>query len=344
MASLRKRGDRWQARVPLGHGKTVAKTFPSKQLARDWALSQQYENLKTDGVKTQSFQSQAPSDSKTFADLLKRYLKEVSPQKKGSEVERIRIEALLRRELVNSSIVEISSIHVAAYRDARLKEVKADTVRREFNLLRHVWSVAHQEWGLVPKGNPFEGLRMPKASPHRERTLSQEEWQRLKKAAQQAPQRFLFPMLMLSYESGLRRSELLNLRRTDLDLTRGDLKVRDSKSGFGRTVFLSPAMGDILNHWLLENDKVNVFPCSIYGLRYAFERALISAGIDDFRWHDLRHCAASRLAEAGLSPLELMAVTGHRQLSSLQRYAHLSSRHLRQRVAGLNMPSWRTPF
>ena len=323
--------------MTLGPGRVVAKTFPSKQLARDWALSQQYEHLKNGSNNTRPFKSRASFNSKTLADLLKRYAKEVSPQKKGSEVEYIRIEALLKRDISNLPLANLTHAAAACYRDARLKEVKADTVRREFNLLRHVWSVANREWDQVPRANPFEGLRMPKASPHRERTLSQEEWERLKKVAQEAPQRFLYPMLVLAYESGLRRSELLNLRRTDLDLTRGDLRVRDSKSGFGRTVFLSPAMGDILNHWLLENDKVNVFPCSIYGLRYAFERALISAGIDNFRWHDLRHCAASRLAEAGLSPLELMAVFGHRQLSSLQRYAHLSARHLRQRVAGLNM-------
>lgn len=336
MASLRKRGDRWQARVTLGPGRVVAKTFPFKQVAHDWALSQQYENLKTGSYNARPFKSQASSNAKTFADLLKRYAKEVSPQKKGSEVERIRIEALLKRDLSNLPLANLTHAAVACYRDARLKEVKADTVRREFNLLRHVWSVAHREWGQVPRDNPFEDLRMPKASPHRERSLTSDEWERLKKAAQCQSQRFLYPMLLLAYESGLRRSELLNLRPTDIDLSRGDLKVRDSKSGFGRLVFLSPSTCEVLKHWILENDKGDkVFPCSIYGLRYAFERALVSAGIEDFRWHDLRHCATSRLAEAGLSPLELMAITGHRQLTSLMRYAHLSSQHLRQRVMNL---------
>lgn len=337
MASLRKRGDRWQARVTLGQGRVVAKTFSSKQLARDWALSQQYEHLKTGSNNARPFKSQASSNVKTFADLLKRYAKEVSPQKKGSEVERIRIEALLKRDLSNLPLANLTHAAAACYRDARLKEVKADTVRREFNLLRHVWSVAHQEWDQAPRDNPFEGLRMPKASPHRERTLSQEEWERLKEAAQEAPQRFLYPMLLLAYESGLRRSELLNLRRTDLDLSRGDLKVRDSKSGFGRVVFLRSSTCEALSYWLLESDKKSsVFTCSIYGLRYAFERALKIAGIDDFRWHDLRHCATSRLAEAGLSPIELMALTGHRQLTSLMRYAHLSGQHLKARLEKVN--------
>ena len=123
MASLRKRGDHWQARVALKHGPTVAKTFPSKQLARDWALSQQYENLKTDSVKTQTPDPHVFPCEEIFADLLKRYAKDVSPQKKGSEVEQIRIEALLKRDLANLRLSNLTSAAVACYRDARLKEV-----------------------------------------------------------------------------------------------------------------------------------------------------------------------------------------------------------------------------
>ena len=73
MASLRKRGDRWQARVTLGPGRVVAKTFPSKQLARDWALSQQYENLKTDNVKPLPLKRSLQAPELTFADLIERY-------------------------------------------------------------------------------------------------------------------------------------------------------------------------------------------------------------------------------------------------------------------------------
>ena len=336
MASLRKRGDRWQARVTLGPGRVVAKTFPSKQLARDWALSQQYENLKTDNVKPLPLKRSLQAPELTFADLIERYACEVSPQKKGVEVELIRLRSILKQDLARLTVAELTTARVSAYRDTRLKDVKADTVRREFNLLRHVWVVAHREWGVVSKDNPFEDLRMPKAAPNRERTLTSEEWERLRKVAQSQSQRFLYPMLLLAYESGLRRSELLNLRPTDIDLSRGDLKVRDSKSGFGRLVFLSPSTCEVLRHWILENHKMDkVFSCSIYSLRYAFERALMAAGIEDFRWHDLRHCAISRLAEAGLTTVELMNWSGHRQLTSLMRYAHLSSRHLRQRVKDL---------
>ena len=338
MASLRKRGNHWQARVALKHGPTVAKTFPSKQLAREWALSQQYENLKTDSVKTQTPDPHVFPCEEIFADLLKRYAKDVSPQKKGCEVEQIRIEALLKRDLANLRLANLTSAAVACYRDARLKEVKADTVRREFNLLRHVWSVAHREWGLVPKDNPFEGLRMPKASPHRERTLTGDEWERLKRAAQTSSHTWLFPMLVLAYSTGLRRSELLALHAYDVDLSQGDLKVRDSKSGHARLVFFNPTVATVLEPWVktLEGGD-RIFPVSIYALRYAFEQALKRAEINNFRWHDLRHCATSRLAERGLTSAELMALTGHRQLASLARYTHLSCTHLRKRIEDLGL-------
>lgn len=66
-------------------------------------------------------------------------------------------------------------------------------------------------------------------------------------------------------------------------------------------------------------------------LHTAWETALKRAGIDAFRWHDLRHSAASFLAKGGASLLEIGAVPGHRSANTTKRYAHLTE----QRTAGL---------
>jgi integrase len=55
----------------------------------------------------------------------------------------------------------------------------------------------------------------------------------------------------------------------------------------------------------------------------AFQRAVKRAKLDDFRFHDLRHEATSRLHEKGLNPIEVMSVTGHKSMSSMLRYSHV---------------------
>ena len=67
-----------------------------------------------------------------------------------------------------------------------------------------------------------------------------------------------------------------------------------------------------------------------------FNRAVEKAGIEDFRFHDLRHSAASYLAMNGASPNEIAKVLGHKTLQMVKRYAHLSEEHTAGVVASMN--------
>ena len=71
-------------------------------------------------------------------------------------------------------------------------------------------------------------------------------------------------------------------------------------------------------------------------LRQPWEKAVNQAAIEDFRFHDLRHSAASYLAMNGASLNEIAAVLGHKTLSMVQRYAHLSESHKASVVAAMN--------
>jgi integrase len=71
-------------------------------------------------------------------------------------------------------------------------------------------------------------------------------------------------------------------------------------------------------------------------LRAAWARALQAAAITDFRFHDLRHSAASYLAMSGASLVEIAAILGHRTLQMVQRYAHLAEGHTASVVARMN--------
>ena len=83
-----------------------------------------------------------------------------------------------------------------------------------------------------------------------------------------------------------------------------------------------------------------VFPCR-HGrtpvcIRKPWERALTEAGIEDFRFHDLRHSSASYLAMSGATLADIAAVLGHKTLAMVKRYAHLSDEHVGRVVARMN--------
>ncbi len=74
-------------------------------------------------------------------------------------------------------------------------------------------------------------------------------------------------------------------------------------------------------------------------LKLAFKRARLRAGIEDFRFHDTRHEATSRLVERGFSDAEVAAVTGHKSRAMLARYTHLRAKDLVQRLDAAPPPN-----
>jgi integrase len=135
--------------------------------------------------------------------------------------------------------------------------------------------------------------------------------------------------------------EVMGLTWRDLDLATGVVIFRQTKNGATRSVGLVPAVVEILKARPRGIGSALVFPGKPgeakpgepppephpINLTTAWETALRRAGIKDFRWHDLRHTAASYLAMEGASLAEIAAVLGHRTLAMVKRYSHLSQEH-----------------
>ena len=135
----------------------------------------------------------------------------------------------------------------------------------------------------------------------------------------------------------------INLNWQDVNLKEGFLILHKTKNGTRRRVPLS-GLGLSL---LYEHSKIRridttlLFPSKLNAqkrtnIRAAFEYAMIRADVKDFKWHDLRHCAASYLAMNGASLAEIAEVLGHKTLSMVKRYAHLSDGHVSNVVASMN--------
>lgn len=141
----------------------------------------------------------------------------------------------------------------------------------------------------------------------------------------------------------MRQGELMGLKWQDVNLKNSYIILHETKNGERRRVPLSGLGLELLR----EHAKVRrldtdlLFPSKTkahtpINLRYTWLKALNDAGIDDFHWHDLRHSTASYLAMNGASLPEIAEVLGHRDLSMVKRYAHLSDAHVSSVVASMN--------
>jgi integrase len=137
----------------------------------------------------------------------------------------------------------------------------------------------------------------------------------------------------MAIETAMRRGELLDLLWQDVDFRLRTVQVLQSKNGDRREVPLSRSAIAALRELNPDaNLQGRLFPMTGNSVRSAFDRLVSLAEIEDLRFHDLRHEAISRLFEKGLNPIEVAAISGHRELRMLQRYTHLRATDLAPRL------------
>lgn len=341
MATIRKRGNlQWEVRVRHKGHPTQSKTFCTKAEGEAWAAVIESEMAR--GV----FISRTESEKTTLAECLKRYLAEITPNKKGAEHETYKIGIILKHKVCNHYMASVRGADLAQYRDDRLKEVKGATVSRELAILSNLFNVARKEWGMENLTNPVEVVRKPKPPRGRDRRLQEGELEAIL-AASESPQ--LSAIILLAIETAMRRGELVSLTWSNVRLKERHLLLPDTKNGEARAVPLSSKAVTLLER-LPRSITGKVFNMRADSVTQAFERtrdralATYLAGckeaaakptqsfLTNLRFHDLRHEATSRFFEIGLNPIEAASITGHKDLRMLQRYTHLKAENLAKKL------------
>lgn len=191
------------------------------------------------------------------------------------------------------------------------------------------WAI---EARLSPKGwaNPCRGIKRLEEPDGRVRFLDAGERERLFEQCRASEYPRLYALVLTAMLTGARRGELLALRWRDVDLEAGIANLGRTKNGDRRTLVLLPQVVQALQPFKGDRDRY------VFGSvrsRYqepacidsAFRDAIARAKVKDFHFHDLRHCCASYMAQAG-HPLNVIAdVLGHRKLDMTRRYAHLTT-------------------
>ena len=202
------------------------------------------------------------------------------------------------------------------------------TVNREFAFLRRVYNVAIRDGKT--NTNPISKLKALREPSGRVRYLSDEEETQLREVLLTNEDRDRMNVLL---HTGFRRSELLGLRWRDLDYRAGVLTVPKSKNGDARHVPMTTTVRAILARRPRSLDaSALVFPnteghCDLRWAKKTFPAALRAAKIEDFRFHDLRHTFASRLAMEGVDLVTIHELMGHKTMAMTLRYSHLSPGH-----------------
>lgn len=339
MASIRQRESGWwQAKVRRRGYPPQSKTFRTKVAAEAWARDVE------SGMDKGAFVSASKAERTSFKDLAKAFKKDFAPHHYRGQAWTHKLKHLQAR-LDAYSLAAITPSVITDYRDARLRDpdprykdaekapcVSAATVKTEIDLLAKLLDVAVKEFGIaLPAGNPARSIRKPKVGQARDRRLSDDEWERLQQECNRSQNRWLAPAVTLAVETAMRQGELLGMKWSQIDFQRRLVLLLDAsklKTAEPRAVPLSTTAVEALKALPKSIDGL-VIPQAKQTLYSAFAGACRRARIEDYRWHDLRHEALSRLAERGdFSVLELAAISGHRTLQMLKRYTHLQAERL----------------
>lgn len=364
MAYIRKLSNSsFRAEVRKNYTFLQAKTFSSHSEAVEWAEDFESKVKKILALKPKKLKKLSPEKVTTLggADLF---------NKLGVELNFVTFEALTNEYISDWSGKDKNQLNRAAYwlqefgdtpikaikpkhvRKAILKLSKRNTLKTDGSgkradkplsnntvirykvVLSAIFKFALKKDYLTE--NPVTGIDI-QASPNIiNRYLTEDELSRLIIASQRSSWDKLYLLVLMAITTGMRKSELLGLRWSDIDLKKNLAKLDDTKNGEPRhNPIPAPAMTELLNHrqignGLIFNSPTN--PDKAFDFTKRWKAALKEAGIDNFRFHDLRHTAASYLVMGGATLYEAAQILGHKSTETTKRYAHLSTDH-KARVA-----------
>ncbi|HKQ06697.1 MAG TPA: site-specific integrase [Blastocatellia bacterium] len=189
--------------------------------------------------------------------------------------------------------------------------------------------------GLI-QANPCSKVKLLREDNQRTRYLTNAEEQQLMTAITKNDER-LRPLIILALNTGMRQGEIIGLTWPQIDWQRNLIVVTNTKTGLDRLIPMTEAVKDLLVGLWREADrsKAHVFDDNTDRASEAFRRLAARAGLVDFKFHDLRHTFATRLAPH-TDAFTLAALLGHKTLAMTARYTHPTDDGKRRAIVALN--------
>jgi integrase len=266
--------------------------------------------------------------AKTIGELCTLYLERHAPRKKSAVDDQRRIKNYILPNWKSHSIKAITRAEIADFHHELGLRAPYEA-NRVLALLRKMLNLARQ-WGLVEEGwpNPVSGIQHhPEKS--RDRWLTKEELPRLAQAINEEPNVYARSALWLYLLTGMRKSEVLTSKWSDVDWDRREIRLGETKSGRVHYVPLSEPALAVLKSIPREEENPFIIPgrkagSHLVNIGKPWRRVRTVAGVEDVRLHDLRRTVGSWLAQAGNDIHLIGKILNHSNLSTTAVYARLS--------------------
>ena len=328
----------WYTCIRHKNGKKVQKCLGTKNKAS----AQRNDTKIRDEINEGTYFERLAGQNKTFKDMVDKFLMEYAPT--VSRNMQTSYKTSLNHLIPffgETNLLSITSKMASRYKVLRKGEgASPASVNRELSMLSTAFNLAIKEWEWV-KENPVSKVKNDKENNEIDRWLERDEE---KMILDNSPE-WLRDMILFAVNTGLRQGELLLLTWSRVNLLRKTILITETKNGKPKTLPLNKFALDVLNNRSkvrsIKGDLVffdqsgkKIHPNN---LRASFYIVLRKVGIEDFRWHDLRHTFATRLAQAGKDLYKISKLLGHKDITMTQRYAHHCPESLRDAVEALEV-------
>ena len=286
-----------------------------------------------------------PKDKKIkFGDFAEKYLTEHSKISKRSYKTDIALLRKLVGEFAGFFLDEITDYHCEQYKRNRINQkneignklVSPTTINRELSLLRSILNRS-VKWGYL-SFNPVKKIEFFKEEP-KERILTNGEMKKLLAAARLP----LKDIILMALNTGMRQREILDLEWNQVNIEERFISIKKTKSRKLRRVPMNKSMVKLFSRLHSENGTNSlVFPSPRTGKPFVFihnawKRLLNEVGIEDMRFHDLRHCFATYGLLKGGDLISLKETLGHSDIGTTSRYTKALLEGQRKLVDGFDI-------
>lgn len=336
MASIHERKNKttgavtYQVQVRRKGYPPISKNFPTEQEARDFAT------LTEAGVLTNAVVNPRESTKWTIPEVIDWYIKNPNPQRKLETKKHFNRLEFLKEEFKKFTVLSLNAKMLSKWIQKRLEINEASTVYHYYVALKNVLVHHSVQHGYTQ--DIFNVVKCPTGSNERDRRFSIEETAKLFKSINninRVKRNELRITVLFAIETACRIGEILKLKWSEVNINSQyiDLLAKNTKTKTHRRVPITTTAKKILL-WIQKNhnpekrkDKrvFDFYNLNEHHLSRQFKISCTKAGIENIRFHDLRHESTSRFYEKAphLTDMEIASITGHKNLNMLKRYAHL---------------------
>ena len=325
MASIYKRNGKWRVEIRKIGSKGIHKSFIVKDEAIRFARETEVK------IEKGLYQDLTLAKTTILKDVLAQYRDRVSINKKGYDQERYKINKIIRSDISDKTLSQLTPLVLFEYIEQQKKLYTASTINKSITIINLALNFAERFLGISLNKNPLKFIKRLKESQFVGQVIEPNEEALLLKHAEFSKLYWLKTAIILGIDCGLRRGEILKLKAEDVNFKNNTAVLKDTKNGETREIGLS-------SRAILELKKLPVsidgklFPCKrLDTFTFYYNQLKKWSGVKK-RFHDTRHTFASRSTTSGWSITEIAAQGGWKQLQVLKRYTHIKAEYLAKKM------------